>query len=498
MIFYKNDFIVIVFGLLVHLLLSLTINLSPDEAHYALYSFHLDWSYFDHPPMVGWIQKPFLYLGGTDLLMRIVPMFSWLLTIFFLSKLSYLISEKTYRFFGIRAELLIFFLSPLFHLLGIALVPDSLLIPLTLLTVLITWELCKEKNQRKIYLWFYLGISLGLSGLTKYTAFLSFIGVVLSLIYSFGWRILIFKGFWFSVAVGLVIISPVIYWNFLNDWISFKYQIYNASGGSEWKVFFLLRFLIVIWIAYGILIPICLFYLKKFSNNNVDFLEKIKFQKILLFFSIPGIFLWILLSIKGSTLPHWASPSIITIVPLCVLGLNFLNNKYKIFFSILISTQGIILFFTFFLLFSGGIVSNQNNLEIMSPGKKNNKQIINPIADLYGWKIAAEKAKDIASERKIDSLAVHNWTLASRIAWYARPFPVKVVNSNLNQFDLWFGTIEKNERILLIDWSNMTRIPPVGKNKFKNCEKITHQETIHFSRKLSYFQFLVCEGWQSN
>ena len=134
----------------------------------------------------------------------------------------------------------------------------------------------------------------------------------------------------------------------------------------------------------------------------------------------------------------------------------------------------------------------------MSPGKKNNKQIINPIADLYGWKIAAEKAKDIASERKIDSLAVHNWTLASRIAWYARPFPVKVVNSNLNQFDLWFGTIEKNERVLLIDWSNMTRITPVGKNKFKNCEKITHQETIHFSRKLSYFQFLVCEGWQSN
>ena len=45
-----------------HLALALAVNLSVDEAHYALYASHLDWSYFDHPPLVGWLQWPALQL----------------------------------------------------------------------------------------------------------------------------------------------------------------------------------------------------------------------------------------------------------------------------------------------------------------------------------------------------------------------------------------------------------------------------------------------------
>ena len=40
-------------GLLLHLVLALGFHLSPDEAHYAMYAAHPDWSYYDHPPLVG-------------------------------------------------------------------------------------------------------------------------------------------------------------------------------------------------------------------------------------------------------------------------------------------------------------------------------------------------------------------------------------------------------------------------------------------------------------
>jgi len=47
---------------MVHFALGFAIEFSVDEAHYALYAQHLAWSYFDHPPLVGWIQWPLVAL----------------------------------------------------------------------------------------------------------------------------------------------------------------------------------------------------------------------------------------------------------------------------------------------------------------------------------------------------------------------------------------------------------------------------------------------------
>src|SRR3954451_18303358 len=47
----------ILFISLIRLLLASAYGLANDEAYYWLYSQHLQWSYFDHPPMVAvWIR----------------------------------------------------------------------------------------------------------------------------------------------------------------------------------------------------------------------------------------------------------------------------------------------------------------------------------------------------------------------------------------------------------------------------------------------------------
>jgi len=58
---------------LLHLLVAPGIGLSVDEAHYALYGLHLDWSYFDHPPMVGWLQAVILPFAQSDFALRLIP-----------------------------------------------------------------------------------------------------------------------------------------------------------------------------------------------------------------------------------------------------------------------------------------------------------------------------------------------------------------------------------------------------------------------------------------
>ena len=56
-------------------------GLSVDEAHYALYAQYLALSYFDHPPLVGWIQWPLVALNAPDAVLRLIPGVLWLATV---------------------------------------------------------------------------------------------------------------------------------------------------------------------------------------------------------------------------------------------------------------------------------------------------------------------------------------------------------------------------------------------------------------------------------
>src|SRR3990167_7616837 len=69
----------LVFGL--HAVLGALLGLSVDEAHYLLYAAHPALSYFDHPPLVGWVQWPLVALDAPVALLRLVPGLLWLATV---------------------------------------------------------------------------------------------------------------------------------------------------------------------------------------------------------------------------------------------------------------------------------------------------------------------------------------------------------------------------------------------------------------------------------
>jgi hypothetical protein len=121
----------------------------------------------------------------------------------------------------------------------------------------------------------------------------------------------------------------------------------------------------------------------------------------------------------------------------------------------------------------------------------------NPIADLYGWKLAGQKAAQLAQATKANGIAVQNWTLGSRAAWYAQALPVFVLDQRQDQFDLWFGQLPAGSNVLLINWSGMTFKPPVGGNlSFEVCEPLDQLEIIRFGQVLSKFDYSLCRNWQ--
>ena len=494
-------------SLLAHAALASSFHLSPDETQYALYSVNLGWSYFDHPPLVGWVQWPWAQLGGQDILMRIVPMLSWALAAVGLMALAVELAPSQKQM-AARAALLLWSLSPIPHLLGLALVPDTLLLPITCALMVVTWRLCDVPHARSWRLWLALGLLLGLAGLTKYTAVLLAVGVVLALLLAHGPRLLTWPQPWVAALVAGLLISPVILWNATNDWISFAYQFSHAKGNADWRPSRVAAFLLVQVLGYGLLLVIGSWSAWRLSRKTPDKLAaapKVASRAIsvLLFcacFGLPTLLLLTYLSGRGSTLPHWSAAAWAALVPLAASAcISLWQTRRKTLFALGVF-QAVSCVFVAGLMLSGGIASESGAQAVTEPGQEAPGAVFNPIADLYGWDAAARRARALATAKvdasKPPTLAVFNWTLASRIAWYAGPLPVKVVQRHLDQFGLWWGVLERGENVLLVDWSQMSFVPPVGADQFERCELVDQLPVMRWGRQIEHFNFMLCRNWQ--
>ena len=519
-------------ALLAHLLLAAVLSLSPDEAHYAVYGSRPDWSYFDHPPLVGWVQWPGAMLGGSDLLMRIVPMVCWLLTawgVVHLTRLLYAhaplvaaperdgvqIGQEAHsqqdahssrlsasmdatgraRMTGVAVLLLV--LSPVPNLLGMALVPDSLLTPLTCAAMILTWRLCDAAESRRLGLWLALGACLGLAGLAKYTAVLLALGCALALMRAHGLRVLLRPALWGAAGVALLAVVPVLGWNAAHDWISFRYQLGHAAGSSQWRGYRVAVYLVVQVLGFGVLILAGVLAARRDLPSMLrQASTRISPLGFVACFGLPPLLLYAVLSGRGSTLPHWSTPAWIALIPVAAAGVLRLWQGRRLLVKALVGFQAVICVAMVVLLLAGGIGRETEPQASSLPGQMRDRAPVNPVADLYGWEAAAQRAQALAQANRLGTLAVMNWSLASRIAWYARPSPVKVINRHRDQFDLWFGTMTPGESVLLIDWSPMTFAPPVAPNRFEHCELLEQMPARHAGRQIAHFNFLHCRNWQ--
>lgn len=498
-------------GALLHLALALLIHLSPDEAHYALYALHLDWSYFDHPPLVGWVQWPALQLGGSDLAMRLVPMACWLVCAWQLHALA---QRWWPAHTGLAAPggqasvahwaLGLLLLAPLPHLLGLALVPDTLLMPISLATLGVTATLCDAGQARRRPPWLALGLCLGLAGLAKYTAVMLAAGALLALVLAHGWRLACLPGPWLTAVLALALVSPVFAWNAGHGWISFAYQLNHAGGGGHWQAWRPLAFAAVQLLVYGALPLAGLLLWWKAPAPAVcaspmrGLARPLSPGVLCACFGLPLLWLLLYLSGRGSTLPHWSAPGWVVLLPAAAAGLQraWASARARLWLRAGLVWQAAGCVLMVVLLALGGWAGEHGAQAMAGPGEHVAEAPRNPVADLVGWDDAARQARALALREGVSMLAVVNWTLASRIAWYARPWPVQVIRRHDDQFDLWFAGLRPGDRVLWVDWSLMSFAPPVGPGRFVSCRPLAQQPVWRAGRQLAHFNFSLCEGWQ--
>ena len=477
-----TSWLIILAVVAVHLALASGLPLGVDEAHYALYALHPDLSYFDHPPMVGWLQLLIAPLGYNEFTIRLIPALLYALS----SALVLRLSKTMFNDESGRIGLVAVFLlntAPILQLMGWGLVPDLPLMVVALLAVKVTWRLYLHN---RIVDWMILGGLYGLAGLSKYTALFLPIGLTGFMFQRLGWRWLRQPGPWLAAGIALILISPVLIWNFRHDWASFAYQLDRGIEVSVWSLKDALvmqagQMLLYSILAYvaGVVVVI--------SVLRGRFPQEYRSAAWLIIWSAwPGLLVVAYSAGGDAVLPNWPAMMWTIMAPLSACWICVSWKKLWVKILTLVSSVvsvGIIAFLFAFLAFMP-----LSTFPFMKGA----------IKDLVGWKQAAVHARQLLEEVRQETgsdepvLLVDNWVRASRIAWYAYPLPVQVISGRVSQFDFWYGKPDSDSRGILI--RDNRSVPEDGRYEKEGiaCQLRDVLNTGVDGVEVNRFQFYYC------
>lgn len=205
--------------LLLRLLYAGIPNLLPEEAYYWNYSRHIDIGYRDHPPMVAWIiwltTKLF---GSTEIGVRFGALSCWTITAFACFKLA----RNLYDSQAGWTTILLLSVLPAFFGAGFMMTPDA---PLIACWAVALYFIERATIGNLPRAWYGAGLALGLGLLSKYSMLLIVPSTLLFLILDPPGRK------WFArrqpyeaLLIAGVVFAPVVYWNAVHNWTSFRFQ----------------------------------------------------------------------------------------------------------------------------------------------------------------------------------------------------------------------------------------------------------------------------------
>ena len=213
-------------ALLVNSFYNTTLPLHFDEAYYWVWSQQLQWSYFDHPPLIAYLIRLATFFGHAEWQIRLVPLLCSAMTGWGIWRLG---NDMFGSEVGLKA-LVIFLLSPLAQI-GFALAtPDSPLILGWTAAIFFTYKAVFEQKKA---LYIAAGFAAGFSLLAKYTAVLLLPGLVLFFVFSARRDELKSPWPYAGILAALLVFFPVLLWNAGHDWVSFRFQLAHGLANER-------------------------------------------------------------------------------------------------------------------------------------------------------------------------------------------------------------------------------------------------------------------------
>jgi hypothetical protein len=210
---------------------------NPDEAYYWLWGQQLDFSYYDHPPLLAWIQGLIAsFLGTSNFTLRFPNFISNAIFFYTYYQLCcYLYGKEKSDYFWLM--LLLILASPLYFMFIALAWPDHLLITCVLVGCHLLIRFLDHyavDGKGKSWQLYGAAVAMGLAGLCKYNALFVVLGMAATIAGDPRWRPLLRdRRLYFASAIGLAILLPILIWNIGNDFQSFHYYMSRSVDGSN-------------------------------------------------------------------------------------------------------------------------------------------------------------------------------------------------------------------------------------------------------------------------
>ncbi|MBI1824738.1 MAG: glycosyltransferase family 39 protein [Nitrospirae bacterium] len=485
--FREYTFLVISISALLRLLMIGQVGLGDDEAHYWMWSQHLDWSYFDHPPMVAWIIALFTEIGGHhEFFVRIGAVLLFALASFGAFHLGTAIQDEKTGFMTV----LFLNISPVFSFLGsVLMVPDSSLGAAWIFFILFFYRAIQEPDRLRY--WLLSGLTLGVALLSKYNAVLLPLSAFLYLLVSPKKRNLLYrKEPYIALALGFLIVMPVIVWNARHDWASFGFQFNHGLGVDP--SFSLTLFFQILGAQFAYISPILfvLSFIALFLSGMRGFGNRDEKHLFLFFFGAPTLFLFDMIGSFHRILPHWPALGFVTPFISLAIWMDIRPNLkpwrtpaivFGLVLTLIIPIQAL----TGLIPITHFIRSNAD-----------------PTNDLYGWPEAAREINRLQAEmtsERSSFIYSYKFLIADQIGFYTgQAYGIYCFNEDKTQFDFWDDPDKLKGQNGLFVTDNRYDIDPVEKfgKLFQRIEKESPVRIYRRGELIRTFYFYKSYGFK--
>jgi 4-amino-4-deoxy-L-arabinose transferase-like glycosyltransferase len=389
-------------------------DLVVNEAQYWWWSRELDFGYFSKPPLIAWLVRGTSELcGNSEACLRSFPPVLNAVATWFV----FLTGRALY---GARVgfwSAIVFATLPLIAFLAGAVTPD---VPLLLFwsIALYLWTMLIE---RKSMVWsVLLGLAVGVGLLAKYAMIYFPLCMACQAIVSAEAReALRDRRGLVVLLVGLVVIAPNLYWNYVQGFVTFDATANSAGWGRQAEhLTHFVRFLLSQFLVYGpVLFFIVLWIAVAAIHGRVDSRVTDSRVVMLLAFSVPILFLITVQSLISRTHASWTA----AIAPAASILVTawLLERPRRILFGATVATNALA---TLAMLIAPALPPG------VFPPKSD------PFLRLSGWEDVAASVRRKLTQDGYHALAVDGRDLAAELLYYLRDNNVPLyVIKNLNK-----------------------------------------------------------------
>jgi 4-amino-4-deoxy-L-arabinose transferase-like glycosyltransferase len=194
-----------------------------DELYYLACADRSALGYVDHPPFFVWVLWLHRAIFGDSLFaLRILPATAGAVAAFLTGWMTGRIGGGLYAQCIATLAMTLGMSMALFNFFSV----NCLAFPLWVTASWIFLERCRSGNPR---LWVLLGIVLGVAILTKHTIMILVAGMIVATVFTSLRRDLLTRWPWLGLLAFVVIASPNVYWQIVNDWPSLEFYRTRAQ-----------------------------------------------------------------------------------------------------------------------------------------------------------------------------------------------------------------------------------------------------------------------------